>query len=948
MCRPSPVLLASLALAACSTSVPDEAPAPASVVFTYPVDGQRDVPLGARLVVSFSEPVDATCSVVGPDGPVDAAIEVVGGGRTLAIRAAALQPGTTYELSVSGGEGGADTPLLSFTTRSDRPLRGAPMLVAFDGSDPATPGTFRPIVETAALQLVFSEPLDPRSVALEPGAIELIDAQGAAVPATLVARGIHAVIDPAAPLVPGAIYELRLGNRLVDLGGEPFVPIAVPFTPVDSTGRGAIRQVFRTRQAGDPVASIARTDAVNEMQIVHPLIGETVSVVEPNALVTELGDPLALGGPVAFRIPRGQRLTSSALDIALAGAIPAGLSTGEISIELVADGTGRLYRNRYRPADAIPDNTTSPLLVDLSLDLAVYATDATGNAVLAQTVLGVQLSGIAIADEGALAIETLGALDIGLLGISSAPANIVLDLISAPDDSPAADVTPPALATTLPPAGSDDWAADDGLELVFDEPIDLDRARAGGIRLLEATDGSDVPAVLELHGSVVVLRPRAPLPDAHRYRVELADVADRAGNAAAPQAFEVGTQLVVQTAVPPSVIAIQPGAPCALTDGRCTGANPNDDRYQPFSLAANERVAVVFDQPLRASSLVLGSACDTGSVRVERLAGDGTCLEPVAGTLLRRGRELAFIPAHDWVAGEHYLLRLVSGTNTTCDDGEVCGANGRPANFDALAGTTASGGPDLAIAFDGAPATSATTLLAAVAPSADLNGSGQMEQGEHAHEDNRVALRIAGTSGLITSASFDGPDCVPSTPEVESCMYLVGAIPARLGERRDNCTLPDGSTVASCVPVTMSAQAMYSTSVAMTARALGIGITTSTGMSVMRVRERPDGPLEGFIVDRDGTPTMVVALDLYMDAPDMSLPLAQHDMHSKPLSVALEGPLSFSPDGRIAIDLRNTADVPIAVGINAPLGITGTVDLVVPAGEMRLRLMSRAQRGSLP
>src|SRR5574338_1281688 len=165
MCRPSPVLLASLALTACSTSVPDEEPAAATVVFTYPVDGQRDVPLGARLVVSFSSPVDATCSVVGPEGPVDATIEVVGGGRTLAIRAAALQPGTTYELSVSGGEGGADTPLLSFTTRSDRPLRGAPMLVAFDGSDPATPGSFRPVFETAALQLVFSEPLDPRSVA---------------------------------------------------------------------------------------------------------------------------------------------------------------------------------------------------------------------------------------------------------------------------------------------------------------------------------------------------------------------------------------------------------------------------------------------------------------------------------------------------------------------------------------------------------------------------------------------------------------------------------------------------------------------------------------------------------------------------------------------------------------------------------------------------------------
>jgi hypothetical protein len=180
-------------------------------------------------------------------------------------------------------------------------------------------------------------------------------------------------------------------------------------------------------------------------------------------------------------------------------------------------------------------------------------------------------------------------------------------------------------------------------------------------------------------------------------------------------------------------------------------------------------------------------------------------------------------------------------------------------------------------------------------------------------------------------------------------MYIQGTIPAQLGERRDNCTLPDGSSVATCIPVAMSAQAMYSTSMGMTAGALGIGIPTETGTSIMRVRERKDGsPLEGYIVDRGGVPTMIVALDLYMDAPDMSLPLAQHDMHSKPLSVSLEGPLEFQPDGRIAIGLRNTTEVPITVGINAPFGISGTVKLVVPKGEMRLRLMSGAIRGSQP
>ncbi len=95
-------------------------------------------------------------------------------------------------------------------------------------------------------------------------------------------------------------------------------------------------------------------------------------------------------------------------------------------------------------------------------------------------------------------------------------------------------------------------------------------------------------------------------------------------------------------------------------------------------------------------------------------------------------------------------------------------------------------------------------------------------------------------------------------------------------------------------------------------------------------------------------PTMIAALPLYMDAPDMSLPLSQHDMHSKPLALLLQGPVSFRADGRLAIALSNVADVPISVGINAPLGISGAVNLVVPTGDMSLQLLPPPQRARLP
>jgi hypothetical protein len=939
-------------LAGCYTAPAVEPPPPPAVVLTYPADGQLDVPLGARLLISFSGRVAddsaAACSVVGPAGSVEITTRVLAGGRTLAITSTAFEPATTYEVHCTAGVPAAPGessapppgPLVRFTTRNDRPLAGPPTVIALNGSAPASPGSFRPVFETSTLQLVFSEPLDPRSFATDASPIELVDVTtGNVVPATVIANGIHVAVDPVVPLTAGAAYALRLHDALRDLGGEPLSATTLAVAPVDSVGRGAIRQTFRTWQEGDPNAVIARTDAMNVMEVAHPLIGEAVGAMQPSVLETELGDPLALGGPIAFSIPRGQRLASSALDIRLAGAIASGVTTGDVWIELVTDGGGRLYRNPHRPADARPDNEHAPLHVDLSFDLAVYATDATGNGVLAQTLLGVQLTGIAVADHGALAIETLGTLDIDLLGISSAATNIVLDLISAPSATPSRDVQPPALATSLPAAGTHDWPTGDGLELVFDEPIDLDRARAGGIVLRDAT-GERVPAALELHGSVIVVRPRAPLRPDHAYRVELIDVADRAGNVMPAASLSVGTQRSEPTDVPPSVVAVYPGAPCSLVDatatsaGRCAGGSAGDDRYRPFALAANEHIAVVFDQPLRAQSLALGTACNTGSVRIEQLDASGACSAAVAGTLVERQRDIAFVADRPWQPGVRYRLRLVSGLNTICEPGDICGANGRPASFDPLAGTTAgdSGGPDLVVDFVGTAPTSATTLLA--------SASG---------DDNRVALRIAGTSGLIQQASFPGADCVPATPTVEACMYVLGAIPAQLGTRRDSCLLPDGTTVASCVPVVMSAQAMYSTSVTMVAGALGIGLTTETGMSVMRIRERADGtPLEGYIVERDGAPVMVVALDLYMDAPDMSLPLTQHDMRSKPLAVALEGPLQFRPDGRIAIVLRNVADVPISVGIDAPLGISGTVDLIVPAGEMKLQLMSAPQRGGLP
>jgi hypothetical protein len=944
----------------CGDSVEPLKTAEPGVIFTYPINGEVDVPLGARLVITFSDPIvesqaASAVSVVGPAGPV--AIDVVGKDKTVSITSTAFAPGTKYEVHVQNslaptaanipGSG----PLFSFTTRSAKPHSGAPTLIAVNGGDPANPTSFRPMFETSTIRLVFSEPLDPRSVKVGAGGVELLDSAGAAVPATVFSNGIHISIDPKNDLTAGSTYTLRLGNQLLDLGGQALMPTAVTLTPQASLGGPPIKQTLRARQPGDPGPTESRSGATpNEIVMDKPLIGRETTKLTNTALAAELGDPKALDGPIAFTLRKGQRLKSTGLDIKLGGEIPSGLSTGDMTIELLTDGGGRLYRNPYQPAEQRPENARAPVYVDLSLDLAIYASDPNGNGAVTQTVLNVQATGTAIATDGVLAIEQVSSMDLALLGVTVAPTNVVMELVTDTTGSvtPETDTTPPTLMASLPEMASE-LPVDAGVELIFNEPIDLDRARAGGIRLEDTVNGP-VATTIESHGSAVVLRPLAPLGYSRIYRVVFQDVADVAGNQLTMNNLSFVTPALIATNVAPTVSEVYPGVPSALTGGtatspgRCAGGNSGDDLYKPFTIAADQPIEVAFTGPIRRNTAVRGTACNQGTVRVEEVDATGACTAVVAGTLITRDRTLSFIPDQPWETGKHYKLSLIPGGNDSCDANELCGT-GAAVNFDPLAGTTSGsgGGPSLVIPFVGADPTGGTFMITAPYPVTDVNGSGLKDSSEQDRDDNRAALRIMGTSGIVSAASFDGPDCVPATPEKENCLYLGGSMPADMGAATTTCPLPGGESATTCIPVRLSPQAMYGTSVAMHATAIGISMAATTNEQIMRIREPADGPVMGYIIDKSGTPTMVLALDLYMDAPDMQV-TGSHDLHSKPLSVVLEGPLVFQKDGQIAIKLANTADISVDVNISA-LGLAGGVQMMIPKGEMHLSLLSPIQRG---
>ncbi len=964
------LVLVAAVCAACSDPVEPLATAQPGVVFTYPVDQQLDVPTGARVLVTFSDPVVASalgpCTadtgavcLVGPSGVVDVMPQVVGdGGKTVELTGAPLEPGSQYQLFVrqaidpDATNLPASGPLVTFTTRSSRPRAAAPALVAVNGSPAATPTSFRPMFETSTIRLVFSEPLDPRTVTMSAGAIELVDANNAAVPATLLANGIHVSIDPIADLTPGTTYSLKLGNKLLDLGGQPLSPSTITLAPTNSRGETPVVQVLRTRGAGDPGPASSRAGGeTNVIAIDKPLIGKETSDLLPVALEAEMGDAKVLGGPIAFVLRKGQRLAATGLDIKLGGELPVGLDTGDIQIELLSDAGGRLYRNPHQLPEQRPENERAPLYVDLSLDVAVYAKDPKGNAVMAQTILNVQGIGTAQATDGVLAIENVASMEIALLGVTVAPSNLTLELITDPSASAATDTDAPTIVATSPDLG-DTQPVDGGIEVIFSEPVDIDRIRAGGMRL-ETGTSTVVPVVFESHGSTIVVRPLAKLAYSTNYRLVMSDIADVAGNRLATgQTMAFSTPRFVTTDVPMMVTGVYPGVPCSLTGatatspGRCSSGKTNDDLYHAFTIGKNDSVQVVFSQSITASTITLGTACGTGTVRIETLDSAGVCTGVVPGTLLRHDRALEFVPDVPWTEGSRYRLSLISGTDDNCNANELCG-NGSAASFDPLGGVEGNdgGGPNMLIVFTGAAATKGTFMLAQAGPYTDVNGSGFVDNGELLADDNRAGMAIIGTEGAISNASFSGTDCIPGMPGTQACMYLLGDMPVTMGELQHGCSLPGGQSAASCVPVVMSPQAMLATSISMDAT-VGLTIGTDTGTSVMRIREPAGGPVMGYIIDDGGTPMLVAQLDLYMDAPDMSiaLNLADHDLHSKTLSMTLKGPVTFLPDGRIAITAENTADLPVTVNITS-LVADGAVKMIVPAGEMKLRLVSPTLRG---
>ena len=902
------------------------------LIFAYPLSGQMDVPTGARYYFKFSAPVDPGVSLALVDESDNPAAGVFEASAispfVITYKPAGLLPSTRYHLLQDG------VRVSSFTTRGVAHDNGGGLQVLEINPD----GIGKPFMDFSTLRILFSEKVNPRTVKLAESFL-FQDGMGNNVPGRLILRGRHLTFDPVMDLNPGQSYTLTLTSVIQDYSGESLTSKTYILTPRSSMPRATqvmdVSPSYKDQGFSEhmPYSDLSAT-GVNTISLSSPLIGDNKIRVD-GALKAELADAGQFPTMLPIVIRKNSRLFSSALKVKLGGKVPAGLETQDITITLLSDASGYIMGNPYG------DSNGAPVVVSLVMDIAMNSADQTANSAINQDVLHVKAIGTVKSSGKGLIIDVVGSLEMDLLGIETATGNLVFHM-TTPDAPPMinADATPPVISSVYPQVNADDFPRDGDLLVHFSEVLDPDSIAPGvNLVLTDRDSGNTLPLEASLDGSTLVLAPETLLTSGGNYKLSIgAGIKDVAGNyLSAPEEIEFSVPAyVTSNAHPPIVTAVYPGTPCALTGGdfasggqtagHCSGGLAEDDNHEVFQIDPGRSLEVYTSQPIKVDSVIMGSSCGEGSLRVERVDEAGACLEAVKGTVFIKDRNIRFVPSGDWKVGERYHLTIVAGSDTNCDAGEICGVyptpGGRPLNTNQLADEDA-GGPDLIMPFETASSASGifTTLLGT--PYTDINGNGEVDSDETKRDENRVGLVVTGRQGIIVKASIDG----------ENRIFLNTTMLTSIGSLDEQGR----------IPVTIYPQAILGTSINLKTLAIIIPLTVPTHVAVMRIR----APARGYITESESGPRFSTTMNLYFDNPAIEVlgGLADVDLHSKALSMTLEGPVSFLPDGRMLITLSNTTPVDISVKISMGVLDVGHVYLQIPVGEAKIQLMGKAPKG---
>ncbi|RMJ02537.1 hypothetical protein DOQ08_02000 [Marinobacter litoralis] len=742
-----------------------------SLVYSYPMDGQADVSPKADIVLRFSHAIaddDATLAqkiqVESSAGSPAFTVTKIDGGKSLKLEIAegqTLASRETYSITFNEPlltEGGReiDTPNavgepgIQFDTRGE--FSGVAKLAqtsddfAVAWQVPAN-GTAFEAANFSTFRLALTHPVHPEWQK-HGGSIELLDKNGTAVPATVLVKGNRVTVDPCVTEDPkacgskddilnaGQEYTLKL-NNLASLTNGPDgarLSKSFNFTP-RATGPTVLLEQQAVDSNGGNLTSVLNGQAINGVVLNSVLQGVTDTSQQTGSLFAELAYAPSFKADEALplRIPKGSVLESTSLNIKVGGKVQvlniddaSNQETGTIKVTMLSDASGYMSPNAYT------DDINAPRHITLFMDVSMNTAEAMPNAGLSQDLMGVELRGIALVQDGVLTIDAIGMVEPNLLGQEVTDSTIAFHLQAATDVDSVLDAevlreidnTPPQLLSWMPGAENANPSTRQSMQrpgdpviLFFDEPLDPDSI-ANGVKLY--ADGQELsPANGKLNtaldGTALTLNPDGGLKAGVQYKVSATALTDLAGNTYASVeddlSFSLDGERGALTSAPPLALTTYPGFPCE-TDfsqmdlengvlGKCWTAKDNAGDVLPVSKLPEDRpITVVFSQPMDLNSIRLNE-----TFIVEEVDTDGEKISAVTGRLEKNNQRIRFYPDQPWKANAFYQYTMVSkrGADSTEDsayslycDAEkpesICGENGYPLKADLLEGLNSGWG----------------------------------------------------------------------------------------------------------------------------------------------------------------------------------------------------------------------------------------------------------------
>ncbi len=838
------------------------------VYYSYPYEGQQRVSPRTPLVMRFYHAVTVDdshftllecpdlsddCEDTGTNHVALQAPQPVAGGKGVVLQPQApLKTATHYRLVLEGietsnGEARFEDGM-DFTTRlsHDGPLESQMMSLDLAVNRVIPDGDALPFMDFTTLRVQFNQLLDTSTVVYGDtdlsGSVEL-ENDGETVPAALLVKGDAVTVDPHEDLQPGRTYTLKLTDSIRGVGDDQLTGgYEQSWVAGNSRPRATlVQEVVQASDAAvdpcnqDDALSAKLTGAVmNCVPLMSTLLGNKDATLQSGDVHAELAYLPNYPDVSPLRIPRGSLLTGSNIDVRVGGDVPAGFSTGDISVTFLSDATGYLLPNPYSDAHEAPKQ------IKLFMDVSMTAENPEANGGLSQTLMHVELNGMALVNNGRMEIDAVGIVEPTLLGQETAFGLLSFHMKSYEDQEnppqPVPDMTAPQLQSMVP-VNNANGVADrarpgDPVVLNFSEPLDLDGlSQEGAIGF--SRDGAQQAFSWELDGATLIVRPEQPLAMGANYQVTVGSgVTDLAGNplVAVNENFQLPT--VPGDTAPPTVLTSYPGFPCASdkehweieagNHGFCQGGDTADDRNPVPYLPADRAIRVNFSQDIDPASVIFESstACDVGSFRVEKVVldpatgkpqrfDDGStrkyqCAEGVPGRLDVGARSVRFTPDEPWEEGVYYryILMSVNGTSAQqandCSSGEaICSVTGKRLQTALLrAPEDDMGGPNLHLHFIGAPARDSVFQPLRNLPTADLNGNGTFDAGEPGYGGNGPGVN---TTGLVVD-DYDG-DGILTDPELvcdvpEQCdIHVVGALDTEVFGSEVYRDLQTGETV---------------------------------------------------------------------------------------------------------------------------------------------------------